>query len=714
MQILEASEPAHAFAKLPVSTRQIALEGIRRTTPLRRLVFRNTRPLLRDYVKRGLLHDRVPFRRPRLEWIDMRDEERDLYLRIEEYISNFYRKYEEKRKGLGFVMTVYRRRLTSSFYAVRCSMERRLAFLRGEARLELDDDDLEQDALSLDLDEEELGERIADYRDEIAYVEDFLHQLRMLSTYDSKVTQLLADLETAFRERDTVLVFTQYTDTMDFLREQLRQKYGGQVACYSGRGGEWWDGNTWVPITKEELKNAFREGDTIKILLATDAASEGLNLQTCGVLINYDMPWNPMRVEQRIGRIDRIGQRYEIVWISNYFYRDTVEARVYQALDDRIGWFQDVVGPLQPILALVGRTIQRVAMTSDSQRRLVLEQELAEIGAALDGLESQLNLDAWSNHARADEAVENLTLPAPVTLPELASALLDAPTMSTHFRPHEWIEGSHWLSLDGKETAITFDRRSFDDHPNSLQLLTFGNPLLDKLLATQPAQGDARTQGSAEPKQHLGPDVPSDLEQVGEGEDNDWRGTILRVAINEPLPRIAYYSQDGKGGLKPVTRLEELRQALGGQSETAWATALAAEAEALARAATVAEWERIRQGEEQLLHVQREALIARAGRLLLDAALIEIAIGQQPDLFDGGTYPMAFDEKAVSGLRRHAYPWAPLLRLVWREMPVRKPRATDSLFVTIQGEPPARLKQRFRRLAAQATQHLNALAALTN
>src|SRR5690606_32706643 len=135
-------------------------------------------------------------------------------------------------------------------------------------------------------------------------------------------------------------------------REHLRAVYGSRVACYSGRGGEVWNGLTWVQTTKEAVKEQFRAGEVV-ILLCTESASEGLNLQTCGVLANYDMPWNPMRVEQRIGRIDRIGQTYAEVWIYNYFYEDSIEDKVYRALEDRIQWFEAVVGALQPILAEV-------------------------------------------------------------------------------------------------------------------------------------------------------------------------------------------------------------------------------------------------------------------------------------------------------------------------------------------------------------------------
>ena len=106
----------------------------------------------------------------------------------------------------------------------------------------------------------------------------------------------------------------------------------------------------WRAITRDDAKRRFRLGEA-DVLLCTDAAAEGLNFQFCGALLNYDMPWNPMRVEQRIGRIDRLGQRHSIVRICNLHYEDTVETDVYRALGSRINLFQRVVGPLQPILA---------------------------------------------------------------------------------------------------------------------------------------------------------------------------------------------------------------------------------------------------------------------------------------------------------------------------------------------------------------------------
>src|SRR5690606_27460292 len=189
--------------QLSIAGRAVASEFAKRHTPLRRFVFRNTRSLLHEYQRRGILRVNVPQRDPRLEWIPMRPAERALYDRIEEYIADFYARYEAERKGLGFIMTVYRRRLTSSFSAIERSLERRLAYLKGLAPTAgLDDDDLEQDELDLDISEELSDADRELFRDEIAYVEDFLHDLAQLST-DSKLEWLHEQLQEVFKQRET-------------------------------------------------------------------------------------------------------------------------------------------------------------------------------------------------------------------------------------------------------------------------------------------------------------------------------------------------------------------------------------------------------------------------------------------------------------------------------------------------------------------------------
>ncbi len=670
---LLASTQGTSLKNLSPQTCSLAVEMARRHTPLRRYLFRSTRRLLREYARQGIIKATIPRRDPRPVWISMRDEEQNLYRRIEEYISQFYRKYEEERKGLGFVMTVYRRRLTSSFYAVRRSLERRLDFLRGRAvagtPAGLDEDDLEQEDLSADVTELLDEEGRSRFRDEIEYVEDFLAELGRLSGNDSKVERLLADLDEIFRQRDTVIIFTQYTDTMDFLREQLRQVYGGQVACYSGRGGEVWNGIAWVTTTKEAIKNAFQQGEAIKILLGTEAASEGLNLQTCGVLINYDMPWNPMRVEQRIGRIDRIGQVHGEVWIRHYFYEDTVEARVYQALEDRIGWFEEIVGELQPILAWMGRAIQTVAMTPGAERERVLARELDQLREASDARQVEgFDLDRY---LVAGEPL--LEAASPVTLDDLKRVLTltQSPSSAGRFQPHPEFERAYWLRTGEDDIAVTFDAALFDAHPNTLRLLTYGNELLTGLLRAVPE-----------------PAVDS-------------AGPILRCQAEGPLPLCAYYALDTGSRPQRIERVTDLEVAYAAKPSVAWSE----EAIAAARDDFEREHAALLQQQMQVVAVrqraERLALEEQARQTLLRAALVELALGQQPELFAEEALPVAFTEEAVTGLRRHGYPFAPLLRLV--NVDGLRPGPTDPFYAAVQGQSREALRRRFVVLRDKAT-----------
>jgi superfamily II DNA or RNA helicase len=690
--VLAGPRPTAQLRRADPRIRAVALEIIAQQTPVRRLVFRNTRELLRRYHARGILRETVPVRSVAQRWIVMRPDEDALYRRIDEYISHFYAQYENERKGLGFIMTVYRRRLTSSFYAMTRSLERRLAFLTGRpegaedasaravdplSELGIDLDDVEQDDLDLDVGDEPGPTGRDRFRDEIVYVEDFLRELRGLGT-DSKLERLQEELREVLRERDSVVVFTQYTDTMDYLRDALRDVYGRQVACFSGRGGERWRNGRWEPCTKEELKRAFRSGEEVKILLCTEAASEGLNLQTCGVLINYDMPWNPMRVEQRIGRIDRIGQRYGEVWVRNYFYDDTVEAQVYQRLGDRIEWFVNVVGELQPILAEVGRTIQRVALSPREERDRQLAAEIARIREELaERRFAALDLDEYADDRPPAQRS------SPLSLADLARVITTSPTLGARFRPHPVIPDAYLLRVDRREVPVTFSRSVFDEHPDTVRFLVPGDRTYEALLASSPGVTDLATDAAAS------------------------QAALVRAEVDGIVPRVAYYEPTGEGWRRLDT-LADLEQALGqvGPGTPPWTMEMLEAVERDAEAIGAEDVVRLRRTFDLDIEGDRLALQERGRDILLRAAHVELALGQQPELM-GSDYPWEFGPGAIDGLRRHKYPWAPLLHLV--DASDLSPAAADPYQQELTGETPERLRRRFAALADDAKQLLRQL-----
>ncbi len=625
--------PSRTIKKLPREAREWVKEMARRHTPLRALMFRNTRELLREYVRQGLLKEKVPARSPELVWIPMRREERKLYQRIEEYISDFYRKYEDEHKGLGFVMTVYRRRLTSSFYAVERSLERRLAYLEGRAEQAFDDDDLEQADLEQDI--SETLEEAQLYQEEIRYVRDFLDELQHLSAHDSKTEQLIQDLNKIFHQRETVLVFTQYTDTMDYLRDKLRPVYGDQVACYSGRGGERWNGIAWVSVTKEEIKQAFREGADIKILLCTEAASEGLNLQTCGVLINYDMPWNPMRVEQRIGRIDRIGQVHDVVWIRNYFYEDTVEAQVYRALAKRINWFEGVVGDLQPILARVGQAIERLAMVAPPERERALATELREIEQQLEQKDRDI-LNVYETHEAVSSAP---AVTAPLSLPELEQVLVNAAHFEGRFRPHPQLQGAYLLDTAEGEVSVTFDPQLFDRYPASMRFLAYGGRLLHEL-----------------------------IEQVPPPREGEFPG-IIRLNSEGLFPISAFYGLDSQNRPLLLQTLRDLESAMQTAESTYWSEdSLECARRDFEQLVQQVEGKR-RDIETMLRKATCSVLQEKAILIVRQAAVIELTYRGNFDNVQNAWSAVATDNKHYAVLSELGYPFTPLVHIAMEQEP---------------------------------------------
>jgi hypothetical protein len=473
---------------LPSDSRHWFDEWLRQHTPTRERVFRTTRAVLRQYKAEGILPKgaTIPVRHVYDRFIPFTAAEEKLYQRIETYIARFYDAYmngPKAQKPLGFIMTVYRRRLTSSFLAIERSLRRRRDVLLGNASAEalLDPDDLaaiESSAL-IDMDDlSKTGKAVATEANELG---DFLEELAQRPPDESKMEYLHNELDDAFKQgHETAIVFTQYTDTMDYLRNQLTPWYGAKVICYSGRGGERWNPATreWIPLTKAQVKNLFREGKEVKILLGTDSLSEGLNLQTCGKLINYDMPWNFMRVEQRIGRIDRINGRPQVE-ISNYFYKGTIEEQVYSGIRRDYDWFTDIVGPAQPVLGKVESILEGLTMASPgADRQGLVQDKIEEIRQAIEQAQAQAVTLADVGSAATLTSGKQ---PA-IDLPGLERVLLRVEATKSKLRPHETESGVYLLQTSLNPPPVTFRRSVLERLSPAVRLLTYGTEEFRQLL----------------------------------------------------------------------------------------------------------------------------------------------------------------------------------------------------------------------------------------
>ncbi len=545
-------------------------------TPVNALVHRNTRDTLRKYHAAGLLDETVADRDPDRKDIPLSDEAAAVYDRIDEYTKKFYKKSQEstesQSRALGFVMTTYRERLTSSVAAIQKSLSRRLEKLERQRRVveqhaDFDTETERQAAISLsefgedeqleiaeleDGGESMLGVDISEVvpgdteeglrllRDEIDELRSFIDDVRQIEQ-DPKIEQLRNDLlELDKQGHDRVLVFTQYTDTLDYVRDHLKRTHGENVATYSGRGGEMYDADSdeWYGVSKEQVKRSFAADDRgVDILVGTSAAAEGLNLQECGAIINYDLPWNPMKVEQRIGRVDRIGQEHPEITIYHYVYENTVESDIYDALGERIGMFEDVVGELQPILAGVSRSIKSATLeeedASETSESLTAEmddankEETVEVEDALTDVDTteteevlkNARLEAWNSHRHPDigavgndehndvpftaEAVEtalveiiaknipDLEINTLVELDELevdvedefqeSIYLLSFPEEIKDVNLPEAGTLAHAISEGGSSVAVTFDRECASEYP-SVRFFLPGDPLFTKVI----------------------------------------------------------------------------------------------------------------------------------------------------------------------------------------------------------------------------------------
>ncbi len=344
------------------------------------------------------------------------DGERTLYERTTAYLQHSYNRAPGNQQAAKLAMGVFQRRLASSTWALLKSFERRIekvraliddlesgridsrGLVRAQAALNAGHraDYFDQHDAAEDLDDDTDRERNEDFEDAVlgavvaVTVEELREEIQTLrdlrgrargliqSGRESKFERLRRVLEDPGYTDDKWLVFSEHRDTVDYLVRRLEALgYAGQVATIHG-------GMPWEE--REEQVELFRDPSGARFLVATDAAGEGINLQFCRLMVNYDIPWNPARLEQRMGRIHRYGQKHD-VRIVNLVSSGTREGRVLTVLLERLDAIRkalrsdkvfDVIGRLFENKSL--RAHMREALSDEGERhaRKRIEETLTE------------------------------------------------------------------------------------------------------------------------------------------------------------------------------------------------------------------------------------------------------------------------------------------------------------------------------------------------
>lgn len=361
---------------------------------------------LRDFEGRKLFKERFPITVP----FDLSPQEEYLYQQVTRYINKYLGKTQgRKQASVALARTVLQRRLASSLNAIYSSLNKRkqrfsnlLNELEGlspeeqHSRLmnlgrpvdnEKDSDDCEEEELDEIAIESTVVERMDQLREELKALEGLvrLAQETLDMGTEMKLNKFKECLKRAeFNElqggEGKLLVFTEHRDTLDYLKQNLQE--WGYTTCEIHGGMN--------PIARKEAQKEFQLHK--QICIATEAAGEGINLQFCRLMINYDLPWNPNRLEQRMGRIHRIGQQND-VYIFNFVAINTVEGRVLSKLLSKLDEIRNAMG--DRVFDVIGQLLQLNDIRFEDMVREATYNKASE-DDALDQIE-QLN------HSRLEE-----------------------------------------------------------------------------------------------------------------------------------------------------------------------------------------------------------------------------------------------------------------------------------------------------------------------
>ncbi|GEA14122.1 hypothetical protein E308F_03630 [Moorella sp. E308F] len=488
-------------------------------SPLSRVMLRHTRQLLEIYRDRGRLRQNLPRRHilslPRIEFTPL---EQRIYDELEKYCNGLNEQIKahgdrQAQQMLSFLLSFLRLRFASSLYALRRTLERRLARVeatlrhQGETKTKAgelapaaleeavyeseDEDDLEASETLLK------GRERADLEWERERLQVMLNLLVDLTELPSKMQELMNRLDRR-RDRRTgrirqTVIFTRFYDTLVDIVTRLRQAdLGMRIGTYSGRGGEYYDPATgsMVAVDRERVKELFLQGE-IDVLVCTDAAAEGLNLQTADFLVNFDLGWNPMKIEQRIGRIDRIGQKHRDVYVLNLCYTGSAEEIVYGRLLSRLAQANLIVGTQQvSLLPVEPEDFRQLAEGTLTEKELEARafEKLKEQRRRTESMEINPQ-ELYEIYMRLDRLAERR--PSPVNLAAIWEALQGSPYLRRLGCAFGDEDGKPVLTLAGIEgvpegAVLTVSRELYEQglagDGRRVHFASYGDPFFERVL----------------------------------------------------------------------------------------------------------------------------------------------------------------------------------------------------------------------------------------
>ena len=358
------------------------------------------------------------------------EQEHKLYEAISEFLQrDGTYAFPEQQKHL--TVLIVRKLLASSSLAVAATLEAirdRLIMLRGRGEAEvnlaekiIEDEEIEDELLDelVDNPDKELGKEVVKegsskidkekLEAEIVELNQYINWARSIGV-DTKSRALLKALEIGFAEMKKIgaaekaVIFTESRRTQSFLKDFLESNgYAGRVVTFNGTNKDHESSQIyekWLEANRDtgrisgsrpiDVRTAIIEHfrDKASVLIATEAAAEGINLQFCSLVINYDLPWNPQRIEQRIGRCHRYGQKHDVVVINFLNERNEADRRVYELLNEKFNLFTGIFGASDEVLGTIESGV-------DFERRILeIYQQCRtpeEIEAAFKALREELD-----------------------------------------------------------------------------------------------------------------------------------------------------------------------------------------------------------------------------------------------------------------------------------------------------------------------------------